>query len=141
MHLKNIFQLLGIFSIPIAIIFGIWYIWFGPGAEIDPKFPRDPQGIFIEPVEMTIENKNILAHWVVPAVCDINEVEFQYDGEQVDSWMGAAATCIQEERGFTCQVDLSDSELSKEVNYRLQAHNSLCTDGNFYVSEITTFSL
>lgn len=141
MHLKNILLLLALFSIPVVIGVGIWLIWFGPGIEEGPKFPRDSHGGFIQPVTMRIEGKNISADWVIPTVCGNNEVEFQHDGEDADSWSGAPASCIQEEAGFTCQADLSDRELSKGVTYHLQSHNYLCANGDYYNSTLTTFSL
>lgn len=141
MHLKNILLLLAIFSIPVLIGVGIWLIWFGPGIEENPTFPRDPKGIFIQPATMNINSGKILAHWVVPGVCGSNEVEFQYDGEDADSWSGSPATCRHNEAGYTCEVDLSDSELLKGVTYSLQAYSFQCSNDEKYVSAITTFSL
>lgn len=142
MNTRKIFLLLGLFAIILAGGIGIWYILFGPDIEVNPKFPRDAQGEFIQPLEIRTEGETIFAHWIIPTDCEINEVEFQQeDSESTSDWMGGTADCSEEQAGFTCQVNLSSRELSKKTNYSLQAHSYLCTDSNQYVSTVITFSL
>lgn len=141
MSLKNILKLLGIFSIPLVIIFIIWYIWFGPGIEDNPRFPKDVQGVFTRTPAILAKGDSITVDWGIPTGCKIGGVELQQDGEAAGSWMVATASCSQAEAGFTCLADLTDRGLSKGTTYRLQVHNYLCANGDDYVSTVTTFTL
>ncbi len=122
-------------------IFYIWFKWFGPGNDPSATFPQASQGEFIQPVVVTVNGKDFFAHWSIPAVCQINEVEIQ-EVERAGEfgWMGGTADCVQEKDKFICQADLTDRGLLKDVTYRLQAHNSQCTDGQNYVSTVITLT-
>ena len=143
-YFQSFVRIIGLSGGIILFCLGIFYIWFklfGPGNDPGATFPQVSKGEFIQPVVVVVNGKDFFAHWSIPAVCKINEVENQ-EVERVGEfgWMGGSADCVQEKDQFICQSDLTDWELVKGVTYRLQSNSSQCTNGEEYVSEVTTFS-
>lgn len=139
--IKSILRITGLTLVIVVISLSILYVRFGPEAEVDPTFPREPKGEFTQFPTVTTADGSIIAHWIVPSACNINEIEFQeMDPVDKKSWFGGTAICAQG-AGFRCEVDLTNRDLSLGVTYRLQAHHDQCTVGGSYVSTVTTFSL
>ena len=143
--MEKIIDTIGIIGAVILLLFlGLiaWYVWFGPGIEVGPTFPRDPQGVFTQPPIISTKRNETNVQWAISVSCSINEIEFQQEGKAIEdsnSWGGGTADCVEEKDEFTCQADLTDRGLLRGVTYHLQAHHYQCTNGAQYVSEVVKF--
>lgn len=118
-------------------LLGVW--WFVVRTEVNPTFPSEPQGVFNRTPSIVTQLDGVTAEWNIPTVCQSGRVEIHREDDDAGDWLVAEAQCVEQAGSSFCTAGLNDHDLSKNVQYYLQAHSYQCSNDEEYVSEVVPF--